>query len=481
MKVHVAGPYACGRFGHDSSVGLVRSQLKNVWPGAEISISDVGTGEFAPTDHDVTIMVGRNLFVGWTGDSETDNGGQILRYPLAMHWFDKRSYLLGVGIDAHIEPGLPASYLSTLNAMQLRTVRDVKSATILRNAGVTSPVFVCADLAYLTPTAPLRRRTDSHSTRRLVIGVAISGSDGDTLYSGLEDRVGNALASLEHHFDIRFISFERPSGDRLTGATDTIEKSGPRFCDLDLLVTSHVRCIVDAASMGIPFLALGADGGNCQRECRALDYPFFLNGDADVSDIAEAIWDLSNEHAELRTRLMAAASSQLALAQRTFQVLWAQENEPESAAPKALGSRRKSCGDRKLLLVWAAPRQFLYESEAALGTIGPFDAVTSVGNRFDHPSRIEGFVLEQPGIMDWRAFPEELRQRIRGAYDGVVVCHHGRGEQPTRNLLNIAKEAVDGSGSFGLLEYRLWTQTAHVITPAELVENVTLSVAGQAR
>ena len=491
MKVHVAGPSARQNFGNDLTADVVRSQIRSFWPEAEISIAGVDDGEFSPTRQDASVLVGSGLFDDRTYDSESESLGHFLRYPAAMQWFDKKSYLLGVGVQGHLERGMVEPHLPTLDGMQLRTVRDSETAEILRESGVSSLVLECADLSYLAPRVRASNSRTKESGRKPILGVVVSQAEKGAAYSGsdgFEGRVSEAVASIENQFDIRFISFDQRSGNWLSTSHVRFSDSsvsarnagnglGQAIGDVDVLLTSHVHSIVLAASMGMPFVAIGANGEDSQRECRALDYPFFLTLDANANDIVRAIQNVSDERSELNFRLTAAAPGRVALARRTVEALRALELEPASAALEVFRAQRKSSGDQKLLLVWAAPGKFLAESEAVLSTIGIFDAVTPPNSDFEHPGMNEQFVLEQPGIMSWNAFREELRQRLRGAYDGVVVCHPGSGTRLARNLANIATKAVDGSGRFGCLEYRLWTQAAHTIPFEELEQNAPLASA----
>jgi hypothetical protein len=490
MKVHVAGPLTGGNGGIDCSLDVLRSELQSVWSGAEISVAGVDERGISPTEHYASVLAGNGLLDGRTENSGADSLSQVLRYPTAMQWFDKKSFLLGAGVQGHLEPLTVEPYLPTLNRMQLRTVRDSESAATLREAGVTTPVLECADLSYLAPGVPSPACKDTNSDIRPILGIVVSGSGVEKVDAGsdsFEGRISEALDSLEHHFDIRFVSFDRRSGTWSSSSEHCMSDPsasplspgnglGQAIRDMDLILTSDVHCIVVAASMGMPFVAIGTNGEDSQRECRALDHPFFLTLDAKADDIARAIQNVSDERPELKSRLTAAALGRVALARRTVQALGTHELEPESAALEVFRSQKEHSGNQRILLVWAAPNEFLTECTAAFSTFESFDVVTSPNRKLEHPAINEQFVLPQPGIMNWKAFPKELTGRLRGAYDGVVVCHPGMGTRPARNLSEIARTAVDRSGRFGCVEYRLWTQSAHTINLEELGKQPQLSV-----
>ncbi len=478
MKVHVAGPYACGNFGNDCSIDIVRSHLLRVWDGAEISISDIDAAEFSPTEQDACVLAGSGLLCGRTYDSGTDSLRHFLRYPAAMQWFDKRSYLLGVGVQGQLQSGIVGPYLPTFDAMQLRTVRDSTSAAILREVGVTSPVLECADLAYLNPPVPIVGNTQTKFDSRPVLGVVASQPDRGVIYSGsdsFENRIRDVVASLSNRFDLRFFSFDRAADDWLPaswGATpdwvtyDTLSSASIRtftqaISSVDILLTSRFHGLILAASMGIPFVALGATGEKNERECNALGYPFFARFEATTNEIIHSIDDVWSERCELRRMLETACAARVRLAQRSIDVLRTRELSPESLAPEVFTAVRDQSRGDKTLLLWAAPESFALESRPALEALAPFDCVVGPSAMIDHAGVSTLLVLPRPGIMNWAAFPENLQRRLDGAYDRVVVCHLGTaGSLMGTSLAEIASRASAHSGARGVWDYSLWTQTA---------------------
>ncbi len=489
MKVHVTGPYARRNFYNDCSAGVLRSQLRRVWPGADITISGIDEGGFWPTEQDASVLAGSGLLYGNVYDSGTDNLRRFLRYPAVMQWFDKNSYLLAVGVQGRLEPEMVQKYLPTFDAMQLRTVGDSESAVMLREAGVTAPVLECADLAYLIPAATIRRRIRSSSERRPLLGVVASQPDRGVIYAGsdgFEDRIRNAVGSLANRFDIRFFSFDSAADDWLPASwsctPDWVTYSSPdrtsiadftnAITGVDVLLTSRFHGLVLAASAGIPFVALGAPGEKNERECKALGYPAFTTFDATTDEIVRSVDDVWGERSQLRSLLETARTSRVRLAERTIDVLRA----PRSVVSEAFASVPCGTRDGQTLLVWAASGSFASENRTILQSLAPFDCVVSPNAMIDHAGIAERLILPQHGTMNWAAFPVDLQRRLNGKYDNVVICHAGTEGLLAANLAEIASRSSAHSGAGRIWEYRLWTQTAQTVSTGSVEAQVPEAV-----
>ena len=471
MKVHVAGTYGYGSFGDDCHLEILRSRIGGVWSDGEVDVDRVDDAAFSPTHQDASVLAGTGLLYNHVYPCGTSSLRYLLRYPAAMQCFDKKSYVLAAGVQGPLEPAPMAEQLPILDRLDLLTVRDSGSAERLRNAGVRKPVLVSADMAYLWPVAGGRARK-TNATALPLLGVVASQADRGVIYEGhdgFDREAADALVSVGHSFRLRFLSFNRTADDQLgeawTGdaervAYDAADPAGAgnfveAVRDVDILLTSRFHGIVLAAAMGIPFVALGAPGEKNERECRELDYPFFLSYGARSSELAATIKEVWANRLELEVRLRAAAQRRRRMAERTFEVL------QSSSRDQAEVPIRPASGG-KGLVVWAAPDGFAAECSSTLREFAPYDCVTACAGAAPESGADETFVVPRPGILNWAAFPEDLRRRLAGTYDRVVVCHTASEGRRLSHLEEIAVESASGSGA-GAWELRLWTQTLREI------------------
>ncbi len=488
MKVHFAGTYGYGSFGDDCYVDTLRFQLNGVWNPLELIQDRVDEEPFSPTSQDAGILAGSGLLYSHLYESGADSLEYYLRFLAAMQLFGKNTFALALGVQGELTPSAIAPYVSTFDSMDLRTVRDSESAARLRAAGLTSPVLECADISYLTPRAPKAVESRSSSAKP-VLGVVASQSDHAVIYpgsDGFERRILDALELLDPTFDLRFLSFNRATDDWLPQAwnhpaehygyddkdPDGIRNFTEAVRDVDVLLTSRLHGIILAASAGIPFVAVGASREKVDRECRALDHPFFKTFDVGATDLAQILQDVWNDRFEIRTQLGGAFGRRRQLAQRTFDLLTTIANEPEhDRMPRELDT--DSTG--KKLLVWAASSSFLAEVETLLDRWAPFDVLASVNASIEHKGILGQFVVPQPGILNWAAFSDELKNQLQDTYDCVVVCHSVSEARPHPRLVEIARQTLSYRDQKAW-ELRLWThQLSTIQTEPETTSSRTLT------
>jgi polysaccharide pyruvyl transferase WcaK-like protein len=491
MRVHVAGTYGYGSFGDDWSLDVLKAVLEPVWHPLDLVREGVDAEPFSPTSQDATVLAGTGLL--YTGLGRSDRAlGHYLRFSRAMQLFGKKTLALALGVQGELDSEVIAPHLPAIEAMDLRTVRDAGSAQALREVGVQAPVLECADLTYLAPSHPHARwREDRAVPPTPRIGFAVSQSDCGVIYpriDGFEEQVLHALYLLRETFNIRILSFTavtrtgdswladswaRPAEkvwyeahreEGLQGVIDAVR-------DLDVLVTSRLHGVVLAASLGIPFVAVGAPGEKVDRECRALGYPLFLPYTASGVEIATAAKDAWSERDAVGSLLKRSASQRKRLARRTFE-LAGEAIGPKPDAGAASFDRIAGQSPRRRLLIWAAASTFLGEIDRQLTRWGAFDALLSANSTIDHPAIESRFVVPQPGILNWDALPPDLRQRIARRYDAVLVCH----ADPQRTRISgpegIALRAT--ASDTGAWVFSLWT---HVLNRLSVGPSVLDEVA----
>jgi polysaccharide pyruvyl transferase WcaK-like protein len=156
------------------------------------------------------MLAGGGLLYHSVSEGGDESLRHYLRYPAIAQWLGKKSFLIGLGVQGSIQPHGFASYLSTMESMDLRTVRDSYSARLLRESGVRSSVLECADLLYARPMPKRSRRIADSPSNKPVLGVVASQPGVGYFYpefDGFEDRVCSALRILEKDFRLHFFSF----------------------------------------------------------------------------------------------------------------------------------------------------------------------------------------------------------------------------------------------------------------------------------
>ena len=496
MKIHVAGPYGYGSFGNDCYVNVLRSMLAGVWPGESILFERVDAQSFSPSEYDLGLLGGGGILYDKVGEAGADNLRHFMRYPASLQWFDKPSFALALGVQGLLESNDLAPYLPTIESLELCTVRDAGSAKILRDCGVRTPVLESADLGYLMPCASRGKSEGVRKGSKPVLGVVASQPEKGIIhpeFPGFEARVLCALEELEARFELRFLSFHPPTDGWLPTAWDKpassvsyepvngsgIEEFVTELAGIDVLLTSRFHGVVLGALMGIPFLALGAPDEKLQRECLALDYPFWVSYGATGEELVSGVEDVWAERESLREQLFCASLRRSQLARRSFDVL-GESRQTETSPRSLVKSVELTEHSGRRLIVWAASADFWDEASPMMSTLGSFDCLVSSETDIRHPGIATRIDVPQPGIMNWKAFPEDLRRRLSGEYDSVIVCHSGHERPLASQLGDIAVQASRSGSARTGLELRLWTHALRAIesgTAVATTQSESLSMA----
>ena len=324
-----------GSFGDDCYVESLRTRLGEVWQESGIAVNRIDPVGFLPDKQEAVVLGGSGLLFHYVWESGASNLHHYLRYPAVMQVFGKPTFAIGMGVQGRLQPGDLEPYVEIINAMKLRTVRDPQSAQILRDAGVSAPVILSADLSYLME---LPERLQREPGEKPVLGIAVSQPFKGILheeYAGFESRVLAALSDLAREFDIHFYSFDlRNEGaiaDEWTGpySRSFYDPGGPgaveRFlgaiCESDIFLTSRLHGVIVSARMGIPFVSIGAPGEKIEREAASLESPFNLYYSAESNEIVTAVRDAWSDRKQASSRLALAVSRQEARAQVSIEAL----------------------------------------------------------------------------------------------------------------------------------------------------------------
>jgi polysaccharide pyruvyl transferase WcaK-like protein len=478
MNVLASGAYGYGNFGDDCYIDVLRSRMA----GRHMDfLSQIDETQLRLFSYDATMLAGGGLLYDLVAECGTRSLKHYLRYPAIAQWLGKKSFMIGVGVQGRIDTRSLEPYLSVFEAMDLRTVRDDYSARILREAGVDSSVLECADLVYAKTILP-KREFGGRQLGKPVLGIVASQPGKGFVhdeFSGFEVRFQQALRILEKDFKLHFFSFdsrtdpwlaESWSGDHSytrfdLKSTDAINEFIRSFQSVDAFVTTRYHGVVLSILTGTPFLGVGAPCEKVHRECQAIQYPQYVSYASTAEQFVEAVRETWSECENLRELLRHAASRRKQLAQRNFQLMASDHEMPDRNGARMISqlvaSIRNSSSFRTLV-VWAAGKEHWFEASGLFAQLRDFDCVLPPNSLQHHNAIDRRFLLPQPGIFNWMAFPEELKRKLALNYDHVIVCHEGAAGK-TVDLLGIAVETGNR-----IWEFDLWRHSIHSISESDI-------------
>jgi polysaccharide pyruvyl transferase CsaB len=228
----------------------------------------------------------------------------------------------------------------TLQHVTTMTVRDTDSASLLQEMGVTTPVTVTADAAFLMPTRESARVGNWWNVRvgeRPALGVALrpwGGGGGDAL-PWLS--VAEALRSFAEVTEARLVFLPLQPERDLPLAQKVATVIGEQACVLDLgaspwemagivarcdsLLAMRLHALIFAVAAGVPALGLSYDP-KVTSFCREAGLPEPAQVAAlDVADLAARLRTLWAARVAIRTAMAPRRAALLAAAQRNIDVL----------------------------------------------------------------------------------------------------------------------------------------------------------------
>jgi hypothetical protein len=131
------------------------------------------------------------------------------------------------------------------------------------------------------------------------------------------------------------------------------------------------------------------------------------------------------------------------LALRNFELLFAENSTPNRNGTQMISTlveaTRKSSPSRTLV-IWAAGSECWSEAGGLFDQLRDFDCLLPPRSPLRHTAIGQRILLPEPGIFNWYAFPNELKNRLGMNYDNVIVCHAGA-ERKAADLLEIASRS----------------------------------------
>ena len=482
MNVLASGAYGYGNFGDDCYVDVLRSRMT----GRNMDfLSQIDEAKLRPFSYDATMLAGGGLLYDLVSECGTRSLKHYLRYPAIAQWLGKKSFMIGVGVQGRTHSQSLEPFLSVFEGMDLRTVRDDHSARILREAGVRSSVLECADLVYAKTILP---KVD-FSGRRLgkpVLGIVASQPGKGFVHDefiGFEVRFQQALRILEKDFRLHFFSFdsrtdpwlaESWSGDHSytrfdIKKTDAIDEFIRSFQSVDAFVTTRYHGVVLSILTGTPFLGVGAPGEKVHRECQAIGYPQYVSYASTAEQFVERVRETWSEREDLGELLRHAASRRKQLAYRNFQLMASDHETPDRNGARMisqLGGSIQNSSSFRTLVVWAAGKEHWLEASGLFEQLRDFDCVLPPNSSERHSGIARCFLLPEPGIFNWIAFPEDLKRALALNYDDVIVCHEGAAGKAI-DLFGIAVE----TGEKRIWEFDLWRHSIRSISESDLASH----------
>jgi hypothetical protein len=478
MNVLASGAYGYGNFGDDCYVDVLRSRMS----GRNLDfLSLIDESELRLHSYDATMLAGGGLLYDRIAECGTRSLKHYLRYPAIAQWLGKKSFMIAVGVQGRMQPQSLEPYLSVLEGLDLRTVRDNYSARILREAGVRSSVLECADLIYTKTVVP-KSESAGRSSGKPLLGIVASQPGKGFVheeFSGFEDRFQQALGKLEKDFRFHFFSFDSRVDPWLAKSwngehfytnfdlksPDAIDEFIRSFQTVDAFVSTRYHGAVLSVLTGTPFLGIGAPAEKIQRECQAIRYPQFLSYASSAEQFVDSVRELWSEREAFRELLRYVAPRRRQLAQRNFQLMASDHEMPDRngsrAIPKLAATIRNSTSFRTLV-VWAAGQECWSEASGLFAQLRDFDCVMPPYSSQRHVSIDRRFLLPEPGIFNWIAFPDDLKRTVASSYDNVIVCHDGAAGK-TIDLLGIAVNTGKR-----IWEFDLWRHSIRSISESDL-------------
>jgi Polysaccharide pyruvyl transferase len=485
VNVLATGPFGYPNFGNESYVDTLQSRLA----GCKLDIqSRVDEVDLRLNRYDLTILAGGGVLYHSVSDVGDSSLKYYLRYPAVAQWLGRKSMMMGVGTQGSIQSEDLVPYVNVLEGLDLCTVRDSSSARILRESGIRSAILECADLFYTKTIYPnlarARRMEGGRVDGKPVLGVVASQPGKGLLhpeFPGFEDRFQEALRVLEKTFRLHFFSFDNRSDPWLSTAVtswssghaytsfdvtrpDSIDAFIHAFGAVDAFVTTRYHGVLLSIMTETPFLAIGAPGEKLHRECEAIQYPSFISYASSSKQFVESAQEIWAERETLHPILHAGARNRRRLAMRNFELMesklaWPDRNGSRMI-PQIAASIRQSSSSRTLL-IWAAGMDCWREAAGLFNQLPNFDCMLPPNSSLQHRSIEQRFVLPDPGVFNWSAFPQELKGRIEMKFDNVIVCHEGTASK-ARDLLEIASAA-----GRRIWEFDVWKHSLRSISDAD--------------
>lgn len=206
LKLLIASAAGYGNLGDDSIRDALVDAIVQLHPTVEVICTHPPPEKRLVEEADFIIVGGGGLLY----DSDFANVEYYMRYLEWAQELKKPNVVIGVGVQGISTEKGKKYYQKVLNGADLITTRDRESMEILtRDVGVSAPIHVCADLAFLLNQPPTNRDCKPDGDKP-TLGVCIRDFHLD--FPPRERYIGSiheALKLINTEFKLAFLTFSR--------------------------------------------------------------------------------------------------------------------------------------------------------------------------------------------------------------------------------------------------------------------------------
>ncbi|MEM2112257.1 MAG: polysaccharide pyruvyl transferase family protein, partial [Candidatus Bathyarchaeia archaeon] len=204
MKVLIANAAGYGNLGDDSIRDALVGAIEQLNPAVKIVCTH-------PPPHKALVKEADLIIVGGGGLLYDSDFANVVYYMSYLEWaqeFQKPNIALGVGVQGIITEKGKEYYKKVLNKVDLITTRDQESRDILINhLGISAPVHVCADLAFLLKLQ-LMNKTQEPEENKPILGICVRDFHPDFPPRKRHvNSVREALRIINDEFKLVFLTF----------------------------------------------------------------------------------------------------------------------------------------------------------------------------------------------------------------------------------------------------------------------------------
>ncbi|MEM1661048.1 MAG: polysaccharide pyruvyl transferase family protein [Candidatus Bathyarchaeia archaeon] len=206
LKVLIANAAGYGNLGDDSIRDALVDAIRQLYPTVEVICTHPPPEKKLVEKADLIIVGGGGLLY----DSDFANVEYYMRYLEWAQELKKPNVVIGVGVQGISTERGKKYYQRVLNRVDLITTRDRESREILmNNVGVSAPIHICADLAFLLKQPP-RSRDCKPDGNKPMLGVCIRDFHPDFPPRGRYiGSIHEALKLIGTEFKLAFLTFSR--------------------------------------------------------------------------------------------------------------------------------------------------------------------------------------------------------------------------------------------------------------------------------
>lgn len=327
-----------GNVGDDICGYSAQYMVKSIDPEASVIVTQPPFRKNLMKDTDVVIVGGGGVIY----DGDYQNVENYMSYIEWAQENNKKSIVLGVGVQGIHSEGGKERYLQALSSADLVTVRSPDDEKLLRNIGVTN-VVATQDLAFLTDkwvkkpslVDRLRLKLGMKKNGKPNLGIAfvdlvkIKGDNYDDASRNFVESFEGNLTQISRDFNVYLLVHSRDDAnyyERLATQYDVTIVPYKNIHDLprlwayyhrmNLVIGTRFHSIILACLAGVPIVGIGSEGAK-QNRLANYDMPTLKSQRLLLSDregINDLFSNLKNRYDQ--SRYVTIPTDELALAKK---------------------------------------------------------------------------------------------------------------------------------------------------------------------